>query len=115
MLHQRADLSKRVEAGELEAVVEIGPDVYGVRTDPSPEAAGDTQVIRWQAKKPGEDFVARYLDRRINDAIQRQRLASAGIDPAQVRALQQPVPLKPKGLTRPNPQTGQRGHGRGSD
>ena len=107
VLRQRAELSKRVEAGELEAVIEIGPEVYSLRTDPNPEAAKDGQVVRWQAKKPGEDFVARYLDRRINDAVQRQRLAAAGIDAAQVRALQQPVPLKTKGLTRPNRQTGQ--------
>jgi ABC-2 type transport system permease protein len=107
VLKQRAELSRRVEAGELEAVLEIGPDVYSLRTDPSPEAAPDNQIVRWQAKKPGEDFVARYLDRRINDAIQRHRLAAAGIDPAQVQAIQQPVPLKPKGLTRPNRQTGQ--------
>ena len=107
VLRQRADLSKRVESGELAAVLEVGPDVYTVRTDPNPETAADTQVVRWQSKRPGEDFAARYLDRRINDAIQRHRLAAAGIDPNQVRALQQPVPLKPKGLTRTNKQTGQ--------
>jgi ABC-2 type transport system permease protein len=107
VLRQRAELSKRVEDGELEAVLEIGPGVYSLRTDPNPEAANDSQVVRWQAKRPGEDFVARYLDRRINDAIQRQRLAAAGIDAAKVRALQQPVPLQAKGLTRPNRQTGQ--------
>jgi len=106
ILQQRADLSRRAESGELEAVVEIGPDVYSLRTDPNPDAAGDSQVVRWQAKKPGEDFIARYLDRRINDSIQRQRFAAAGIDPARVQALQQPVPLRPTGLTRPNPQTG---------
>jgi ABC-2 type transport system permease protein len=106
-LRQRAELSKRVEAGELEAVLEIGPDVYSLRTDPSPEAAADNQAVRWQAKKPGEDFAARFLDRRINDAIQRHRLAAAGIDASQVRALQQPVPLKTKGLTRPNRQSSQ--------
>lgn len=107
VLHQRGDLSRRVDAGELEAVLEIGPDVYAVRADPSPEVATDSQVVRWQSKKPGEAFVGRYLDRRINDAIQRHRLAAAGIDPTQVRALQQPVPLRPTGLTRPNRQTGQ--------
>ena len=106
VLRQRAELSKRVEAGELAAVLEIGPDVYAVRSDPNPETAPDAQVVRWQSKRPGEDFVARYLDRRVNDAIQRYRLQAAGIDPNQVRALQQPVPLKPKGLTRPNKQTG---------
>jgi ABC-type Na+ efflux pump permease subunit len=106
VLRQRAELSKRVEAGELEAVIEVGPDVYALRADPSPEAATDKQAVRWQAKRPGEDFIARYLDRRINDAIQRHRMAAAGIDAAQVRALQQPVPLKAKGLTRPNRQTG---------
>jgi ABC-2 type transport system permease protein len=106
VLLQRAELSKRLEAGELEAVIEVGPDVYALRTDPSPEAATDRQAVRWQAKRPGEDFLARYLDRRINDAIQRQRMAAAGIDAARVRALQQPVPLKAKGLTRPNRQTG---------
>lgn len=107
VLRLRAELSKRVEAGELEAVLEIGPDVYSLRPDPSPESAPDSQIVRWQAKKPGEDFIGRYLDRRINDAVQRHRLAAAGIDANQVRALQQQVPLRPKGLTRPNRQTGQ--------
>ena len=27
-------------------------------------AAPDAQVVRWQSKKPGEDFAGRYLDRR---------------------------------------------------
>ena len=103
---QRHELSQRVERDELEAVIEIGPDVYSLRTDPSPGAAPDGQVIRWQSRKPGESFISRYLERRINDAVQRHRLAAAGIDPGRVQALQQPVPLKPRGLTRPDRQTG---------
>jgi ABC-2 type transport system permease protein len=104
---QRYELSKRVESGELEAVVEIGPDVYAVRTDPSPDNAADVHVIRWQAKKPGENFISRYLERRVNDAVQRHRFAAVGYDANTVRAMQQQVPLKLAGLTRQNRQTGE--------
>jgi ABC-2 type transport system permease protein len=104
---QRYELSQRVERDELEAVVEIGPDVYVLRSDPSPEAAADAQAIRWQSRKPGESFVSRYLQQQVNAAVQRHRLAAVGIDLSTVAALQQPVPLRPKGLTRPNRQTGQ--------
>src|SRR5215208_3581163 len=104
---QRYELSQRVERDELEAAIEIGSAVYDLRADPSPEAAADAQAVRWQGKKPGEGFAGRWLDRRVNDAVQRHRLAAAGYDPATVRATQQPVPLKPTGLTRLDRQTGQ--------
>ena len=106
VLALRAELSRRVENGGLEAVVEVGPDVYDPRPDPAPELARETQVVRWQAKQPGETFISRYLEGRINDAVQRHRLARAGIDPAAVRAMQQPVPLRVTGLTRLDRQTG---------
>lgn len=110
---QRLELSKRVERDELEAVIEIGPDVYAVRKDPNPEAAADAQAVRWQAKKPNEGFLGRWLDRRINDAVQRHRLAAEGYDPVKVQALQQPVPLRATGLTRENPRTGEVGEPEG--
>jgi ABC-2 type transport system permease protein len=103
---QRHELSRRVEKDELEAVIEIGPDVYELRKDPNPETADDTQAFRWQAKRPNEGFTGRWLERRINDAVQRERFARANYDPAVVQALQQPVPLKPKGLTRKDKETG---------
>jgi ABC-2 type transport system permease protein len=104
---QRFELSKRVEKGELEAVVEIGPEVYAVRSDATPDRATDTQIVRWQAKKPGESFIGRFLERRVNDAVQRHRFAAIGYDSTTVSTLQQPVPLRTKGLTRQNKQTGQ--------
>jgi ABC-2 type transport system permease protein len=107
VLQQRFELSKRVEKGELEAVIEIGPEVIVVRSDASPDRATDGQTVRWQAKKPGESFISRFLERRVNDAVQRQRFAAIGYDSNVVAAQQQPVPLKAKGLTRQNKQTGQ--------
>jgi ABC-2 type transport system permease protein len=107
VLALRVELSRRIEVGELEAVIEIGPDVYSVRPNPEPELAEDTQVLRWQAKNLGETFISRYLERRVNDAVQRHRFARAGYDPDKVRAMQQQVPLRITGLTRPNRQTGQ--------
>ncbi|MBO0696951.1 MAG: ABC transporter permease [Zavarzinella sp.] len=104
---QRLDLSRRVGAGEVEAVLEVGPDVFDLRPEPAPELAADTQVLRWQAKNPGETFISRYLERQANDAVQRHRLAQAGYDADRVRAMQQPVPLRVTGLTRENRQTGQ--------
>lgn len=106
VLRQRLALSQRVERDELDAVVEIGPDVFARRTDPNPDAAADGQAIRWQTKKLGEGTVGRWLDRRANDAVQRERFAGQGYDPDKVRELQQPVPVRPKGLTRENKATG---------
>src|SRR5688572_19807960 len=84
VLALRVELSRRIEAGELEAVIEVGPDVYSVRPKPEPELAEDTQVLRWQAKNLGETFISRYLERRINDAVQRHRFAHAGYEPDKV-------------------------------
>ncbi|HKB01323.1 MAG TPA: ABC transporter permease, partial [Gemmataceae bacterium] len=102
---QRIELSRQVAAGEVEAVIEVGPDVFAVRPNPAPELAADGQVIRWQAKNPGETFISRYLERKANDAVHRNRFAQAGYDPDRVRALQQPVPLRVTGLTREDPRT----------
>jgi len=104
---QRYELSRQVDKDDIEAVVEIGPNVYELRRDPNPERADDAQVIRWQGKRPNEGFAGRWLERRINDAVQRERFARARYDPALVQALQQPVPMKPKGLTRMNKATGE--------
>jgi ABC-2 type transport system permease protein len=106
VMRQRFELSQRVERDELDAVVEIGPDVFRLRTEPNPELAGDGQAIRWQTKKPGEGMVGRWLDRRVNEAVQRERFAAVGYDADKVRGLQQPVPVRPKGLTRENKATG---------
>jgi ABC-2 type transport system permease protein len=103
---QRLELSQRVERDDLDAVVEIGPDVFRLRTEPNPELADDGQAIRWQSKKPGEGTVGRWLDRRVNEAVQRERFAAIGYDADKVRGLQQPVPVRPKGLTRENKATG---------
>jgi ABC-2 type transport system permease protein len=104
---QRYELSQRVERDELEAFLEIGPDVYTPRAEFSPEKADDDRAVRLQSKKPGEGFIGRYLDRRINEAVQRERLAAEKYDINKLKVLQQPVPLKPKGLSTMNAQTGE--------
>jgi ABC-2 type transport system permease protein len=103
---QRFDLSERARKNEIEAFIEIGPDIFATRTDANPEKAADTQAVRLQSKRPGEGFLGRYLERRINDAVQRERFARENVDPAKVRAIQQPISLKAKGLTAKIAQTG---------
>lgn len=103
---QRFELSERVSRDEIEAFLEIGADVFAPRADLNPDTAADGQAIRLQSKKPGEGFIGRYLERRINDAVQRERFAAEKYDANKVRVLQQPVPLQAKGLTTRNPQTG---------
>lgn len=103
---QRFELSERARRDEIEAVVEIGPEIYTTRRDPNPELAEDRQAVRIQSKKPGEGFLGRYLERRINDAVQRERFANEQVDPDKVRMIQQPVSVKIKGLTTRNPVTG---------
>lgn len=100
MLQQRYELSQRLERDDLFAVIEIGADVYTVRSNADPAKAADAESVRWQAKRPGEGPLGRWLDRRLNEAVQRERLVRENYDPEKVRLLQQLVPLKTKGLTK---------------
>lgn len=104
---QRYELSQRVEKGEIEAFLDIGAEVYSTRADLHPEKATDRQAVRFQSKRPNAGFIGRYLDRRVNEAVQRERFSAEKYDIGKVRLLQQPVPLKSKGLTTKNPQTGE--------
>ncbi len=106
MMQQRFELSERARKSEIEAFLEIGPDVFTTRSDPNPESAEDPQSVRLQAKRPGEGFIGRYLERRINNIIQQVRFQRENVDPVLVKDIQQAVPLRAKGLTSKNPQTG---------
>ncbi len=106
MMAQRFELSQRISRDEIEAFLEIGADVLSPRTELNPEKVADGQALRFQSKKPGEGFIGRYLERRVNDAIQRERFAREKVDPNKVRAIQQPVPMRAMGLTVKNSQTG---------
>jgi ABC-2 type transport system permease protein len=103
---QRYELSQRVEHDDLEAFVDIPADAVALQGEGATKA-GERPVIRMQKKKPGEGFTANFFERRINEAIQRERFAQEKYDVARIRALQQPVLLKSKGLTTKSAKTGE--------
>jgi ABC-2 type transport system permease protein len=107
---QRLDLSEKVENGEYQGFVEIGRDVFENRraTIKPGEDPPDDQSIRFQSNKPqtiAEFFP--WVEKIIDNAVARRRLADSGIVPEQAQAAQQPVWLKAKGLTHINPRTGE--------
>jgi ABC-2 type transport system permease protein len=107
MAEQRYQISQRIEKGELEGLLEIGPDVIRLRPDgEGEEKAPDSAAIRFQAKNPAQRGFHYWAERAVNAGVLQQRFKDRGIDIQEVARLQQPVPLKAKSLTRRNPQTG---------
>jgi ABC-2 type transport system permease protein len=105
ILRQRYDLSQRCLAGEFEGFLEIGPDVFAML--PPGQPPDERHEIRYQSGKPGSGEFGRWADRAANEGIQQHRFAEHHVSVELVRRLQQPVPLKSKGLTQRNPVTGE--------
>jgi ABC-type Na+ efflux pump permease subunit len=104
---QRFQISQRIEKGELEGLLEIGPDVIKLRpTEQGEDKAPDNASVRFQAKNPAQRGIHYWAERAINAGVLQQRFKDHGIDIQEVARLQQPVPLKAKSLSRRNPQTG---------
>src|SRR5262249_52512897 len=107
---QRYELSQKIEKGDLDGVLEIGPDVLKVAVAPGAEdeKAGDRVAIRFQTKSPTQGVAFRvWAELAVNDAVQVCRLSAEGIDPLKVKQVQAlRVPLKMRALTRFNPHTG---------
>jgi ABC-2 type transport system permease protein len=107
MEQQRFDLSQQVQQGEFGGFLEIGADVYAIRKGVSnSEPSSDQTSIRYQSNKPNDQQFGRWADRVVNEGIQQHRFAKSGISRAEVQAVQQPVILRQKGLTKKDPATG---------
>jgi ABC-2 type transport system permease protein len=108
VLEQRYELSQRVQRGEFEGFLDIGPGVVEPGPSPGPgQPPDERRELRVQLGKATADPFARWADRAVNEAIQQRRFAGRGLSPEEVRAIQQPVWLRTKGLTKRDPATGE--------
>jgi ABC-2 type transport system permease protein len=104
---QRFELCRRIEKGDLTALVEIGPEVFTIGERYAlPSRVEDQFAVRFQAKGPLARTFREWARRQINEAVQRQRFESRDIKVADVLAVQTPVTFKDKALTKLDPATG---------
>lgn len=110
---QRYDLSERVRKGELFGVLEIGHDVFvpvevqvGLLSGEAPKPPEERYAVRVQSNRTGADAFARIAAAVINEVVQESRAREVGLSPDKRRAVQQPVPVLSRGLTRLDPRTG---------
>lgn len=105
---QRYDVSRQIEQGKYEALVEIGPEVLEVFEGiPDPDAVDDAVSVRFQTKNPlqGNRFL-RWVRKEIDQAVVQKRFEERGVSRAEVRRLQRPVVIRTRALTRLDPNTG---------
>ncbi len=100
---QRLELSARHEGGELEGILEIGPDVFDVEPGASND---DRHRVRFQTDKLASTQFSQWASVVINSAIQAERFELASISPELVARLQAPVPLHVTAATKRNSETG---------
>jgi ABC-2 type transport system permease protein len=106
ILEQRLALSDRVRAGELAGFVEIGPDVHRLPSASDAASPDERLAVRYQAHSHlSRDFIE-WLRRELNNTVLKLRCQQKGLAVKEVQAVQQPVPLLSRGLTRQDPRTG---------
>jgi ABC-2 type transport system permease protein len=106
---QRLDLSRSVEKGEFEGFLEIGANILDYSDAPAPpsnEPPQDSVALRYQSNKATDMEFARWAERVVNALVERERCSAANLPADKVRAIQQPVLPKIKGLSKRNSQTG---------
>lgn len=84
----RVDLSGRVRAGELYAVLEFVPTGEN----------GEIAEARFYSQDSTLSDSREWLDSRINEIIKNRKLEQAQIDPRVVALASRPVPVRPMGL-----------------
>jgi ABC-2 type transport system permease protein len=112
---QRLELSRRVQAKEIDGFLDIGPRVLDHGPTDLASLAGlkelptldEQQVLRYQSNRPTYDAFYQWADKVLNLAIEEARGIKAGLPPGKLSLMMRPVPLKPKGLTKQDPATGQ--------
>jgi ABC-2 type transport system permease protein len=78
---QQAALDRQVMAKTIDAWVWIGPEVF------------QDKAVEYHARSISNIFTQEVLKRNLSSAVRQVRLHEAGIDPARVEALSQPVKL----------------------
>src|SRR5262249_54378122 len=79
VLRQRYELSQRVQGGEFEGFLDIGPGVIEPGPTPTPGQPPDPRrELRYQSGKPDGAF-PRWAGRAVNEAIQQRRFAAQNV------------------------------------
>lgn len=108
---QRFELSRQIEKGELDGVVEIGPKVFEIHPELievgpggtmrlNPEKIPDEASVRYQAKSVAALQFRPVIERLLNEAVRRDRLKQAGMFEATIDLANVPIAVKSKSLTR---------------
>ncbi len=92
-----ADLSRRVEAGELIGYAIIDREILA----PNDTAAPSGHSLAYHTKTPSDLALANWLEYVVNREVQRMRFEHAGLDQKLVQTLSQSVKLTSLGLVRP--------------
>lgn len=91
---QRLHLADRIRAGSLNAFVDISPEAFG------PPNPSHPPLVQYYAQSSAMDETRGWIERALSDEIRTRRFTAAGIDPAQVRALNTRVEVQ--GMTLPS-------------
>jgi ABC-2 type transport system permease protein len=120
---QRLNLSESVRKKEIDGFVEIGASVLGSGAanaapgrpsneadDELPQMApatlSDSLVIRYQSNSPTAMELHKWVSQVLNKAIAQKRAQGLGLPAEKLNAIVQPVPLRFKGLSTIDPETG---------
>jgi ABC-2 type transport system permease protein len=111
MGRQRFEISQRIERGEIEGLVEIGPNVLerGLRGEglSRPDKVDDAEAVRFQAKSAGAQFFRRDIENWLSQAIQFVYVTTKGLTDKDFKhVVEYRVPVKTKSLTRQDATTG---------
>ncbi len=110
LAQQRFDISRKIEKGDYQALIEIGAKVADLRDMASmfanPDKTDDQAAVRFQAKNVGAIQFRRIIEVLINQGVQMDRFQQKGIAPQTIAQIQQPVVMKLKSLTRKDAKTG---------
>ncbi len=118
LLEQRYEISQQIENGELDGLIEIGPDVFevhpellGVGPDGTlrlnPDQVPDRDAVRYQAKNVGALQFRPIIEHLLNEAVRRERLKEAGVFETTIDLAQVPIPFKSKALTHRDAKSGE--------
>lgn len=100
---QRFDISQKIEKGQYEALIEIGPraaEAPGLILPGTKRKFDDDEIVRYQAKGVGALQFRRVVEAIVNQVIQMNRFQDEGVPMLTIARVQQPVPVKARALTR---------------
>jgi ABC-2 type transport system permease protein len=111
-IEQRIAFSDEVLQGKYFGFLEIGSEVYRSRPGtasiarPNGDLLADDLRLRYQSRTPQYTAFSRWAETILNEAIEAKRWVDAKQSREKIAAIQQPVPLVNKGLTRRDARSG---------